>query len=88
MYYDTPVEILADRISSPIEIIEGDLQPHVKKYIYEDGFELEATKRLFFDRVPSINIDSYVRVEMDLYKVLEIKEWSDHLEVFLYPCRT
>lgn len=86
MFYDTTVEILVDRTSSPIETIEGDLQPYVKKYIYEDGFELEATKRLFCDPVSSINIDSYVRVETDLYKVLEIKEWSDYFELFLYRC--
>lgn len=88
MFYDTTVKILADRTSSPIETIEADLQPHSKKYIFEDGFELEATKRLFCDRISSINNDSYVRIETDLYKVLEIKEWSDHLEIFLYQCKT
>lgn len=88
MFYDTTIEILADRISSPIESVQGDIQPHVKKYIFEDGFELEATKRLFCERVSSINNDSYVKIQQELYKVLEIKEWSDHLELFLYQCKT
>lgn len=88
MFYDTTVEILADRTSSPIETIEADLQPHIKKYIFEDGYELETTKWLFCDRVSSFNNDSYIKVQTELYKVLEIKEWSDYLEVFLYQCKT
>ncbi|HHY75030.1 MAG TPA: hypothetical protein GX497_17785 [Bacillus bacterium] len=51
MFYDTKVEILANRISPPIETVQGDLQPHSKKYRYEDSYELQTTKRLFCDRV-------------------------------------
>ena len=88
MFYDTKVEILANRTSSPIETVEADLQPHIKKYIFEDGYELEATKRLFCERVSSINNDTYMRIQTDLYKVLEIKEWSEYLEIYLYQCKT
>lgn len=87
MFYDTTVEILDNRTSPPVETVRGDVQPHVKKYRYEDGYELETTKRLFCDRVSSINNDSYIRIGTDLYKVLEMKEWSDHLELYLYKCK-
>ncbi|SDL24618.1 hypothetical protein [Natronincola ferrireducens] len=86
MFYDREIKIL-DNEQQVVRKILGDLQPYHKNFHYEDGYELEITQRAFCDREPLIH--KYVKLMIgDIqYKVLDMKVWSDYLELWLYECR-
>lgn len=85
MFNDTKVKVYSDNnFSSYLSVINADVQPYSKSITYEDGFQIDITKRMFCDRDASITQESYLEIENKKYKVMEIKEWDDYLEVYLY----
>ncbi|GAB6180357.1 hypothetical protein JCM14036_16760 [Desulfotomaculum defluvii] len=85
MFNDTEVKIYSDNIfSSYLNVINADVQPYSKSITFEDGFQIDITKRMFCDRDASVTQESYLEIENKKFKVMEIKEWDDYLEVYLY----
>ncbi len=85
MFYDTLIKIYSSSDSSSyVKSIYGDIQPFAKSITFEDGFQIDVTSRVFCDVDDPISKDSYLEIENKKYKVMEIKEWDDYLEVYLY----
>ena len=69
-----------------IDETEGDIQPYEKIMSFEDGIEVEITQRVFCDIILAIDDNSYLRINGRLCKVMNIKKYSDYLELWLYEC--
>lgn len=88
MFSDTEIKVLFNSDNSSIIKTEYvDVQPFLKNYSFEDGFDFEATKRVFCDKESIINENSYLLIENEKYKVMEIKTWDTYIEAFLYKCK-
>jgi hypothetical protein len=85
MFYDAEIKVL-DKNLVEVKTMMGDLQPFDKVMKFEDGIEIEIYNRVFCDREPSINKESYLQIEGIKYKIMDIKKWSDYLELFIYEC--
>jgi hypothetical protein len=85
MFNDTKAIIL-DSDFQEAGFIYADVQPYEKTMLFEDGIEIEITRRAFCDIKPEINPEGYMRIEDNLYKIMKIKTWSDYLECWLYEC--
>ena len=70
--------------ASYIKSIDTDVQPFSKSIVFEDGYQIDITSRLFCDIDDSITEESYVEFDDEMYKVMEIKKWDVYLEVYLY----
>ena len=88
LFYDTEVKVLTSPDpASYIKTEYGDVQPFSKSVSFEDGFIIDITKRIFCDAGSFINIDSYVIISNEIYKVMEIKKWDSYIEAYLYKCK-
>lgn len=88
MFNDSLVKIYSSPDSaSYIKSIYADFQPYTKSIVFEDGFQIDITNRLFCDTDSSINKDSYFEIESEKYKVMDLKKWDDHFEVYLYKLK-
>lgn len=87
MFYDTKMEILDSVHVATIQTIYADVQPHTKSISYEDGYTLEITHRAFCDQASGLRLNSYVRIADHIFIILDLKEWSDYLELYLYRCK-
>ena len=63
-----------------------DLQPFEKVYSYDDKVEIDVTKRAFCERNASVTAAGYLGIGTQLYKVMNVKEWDDYMELWLYAC--
>lgn len=88
MFSDTEIKVLFNSDNSSIIKTEyADVQPFSKNYSFEDGFDFEVTKRAFCDKESIINESSYLLIENEKYKIMEIKTWDTYIEAFLYKCK-
>jgi len=87
MFYDTEVQILQSPEDLQIITINADVQPYTGSVDFDYGLSLELSKRVFCDADTEISDQLYCRIDTVYYKVLDIKEWSDHMEIFLYECK-
>lgn len=71
-----------------IKTIYADVQPYTKNISFEDGYSLEVTYRAFCEKVAELNLARYMRIESQIYIVLDLKEWSDYVELYLYRCKS
>lgn len=85
MFYDKKLSLLNEDLLE-IKTIVGDIQPYSKIFKFEDDIELEVRDRVFCDIEPLITRTSYFLVEGVKYKVMDIKRWSDYLEILIYEC--
>ncbi|MFL0194822.1 hypothetical protein ACJDU8_04430 [Clostridium sp. WILCCON 0269] len=85
MFNDTKVDILSGGFDKITEAYI-DIQPYDKSIMFEDGIEINVTKRGFCDIIPLVNMESYIKFQDKLYKVMKIKTWSDYMELWLYEC--
>ncbi|OLN26454.1 hypothetical protein [Desulfosporosinus metallidurans] len=85
MFNDTKVQLL-NATFQETGLIDADVQPYEKSLLFEDGIEIEITKRAFCDIVPEIDDQSYMRLNNKLYKIMKVKPRSDYLESWLYEC--
>ena len=67
--------------------INADVQPYSGSVDFDYGLSLELSKRVFCDADTEISEELYCRIDTVYYKVLDVKEWSDHMEIFLYECK-
>ncbi|WP_404581431.1 hypothetical protein [Paenibacillus sp. RC21] len=65
----------------------ADVQPYRKSFSFEDGYILETTYRAFCPLESLWQSNSYVRIGKDVFIILDIKEWSDYVELYLYRCK-
>ena len=86
MFYDTKIDIYENPDSSPIKTIYADVQPFSGTIGFNYGLSFEVSKRVFCNVDKDINEEAYFKFEDNFYKVLNIKERSDYMEVFLYKC--
>lgn len=85
MFYDTKIKVF-DKNLVEVKTVMGDMQPYNKTIKFEDDIQLEITNRIFCDREPLITTMSYFLIEGMRYKVMDIKRWSDYLEILIYEC--
>jgi len=87
MFNDTEVQILQSPEDLQIITINADVQPYTGSVDFDYGLSLELSKRVFCDADTEISEELYCRIDTVYYKVLDIKRWSDHMEIFLYECK-
>lgn len=88
MFKDTLIKVYeAPDSGSYIRSIDADVQPFSKSIVFEDGFQIDITSRVFCDIDESISEDSYVEFANEMYKVMDIKKWDDYLEISLYKLK-
>ncbi|TKH45730.1 hypothetical protein C1I60_04530 [Paenibacillus terrae] len=87
MFYDTKLEILDDTHFNPVLSVMADVQPYRKSFSFEDGYILETTYRAFCPPESLLQSNGYVRISMNIFIILDMKEWSDYLELYLYRCK-
>lgn len=87
MFYKTKIKILQSPEDVPIKTIDADVQPYLSTVVFDYGLSLEISKRVFCDDDTEISEQLYFRIDDDYYKVLNVKRWSDHMEIFLYRCK-
>lgn len=85
MFKDTQIQIL-NGFFQQIAETDADIQPFEKTMTFEDGIDIEITKRAFCEALPQIDDQSYLKNSSKLYKVMKIKPYSDYLELWLYEC--
>jgi hypothetical protein len=85
MFYDTKIEILDGSFQKASET-DADIQPFEKTMTFDDSIEIEITKRAFCDMVYPIDYNCYLEITGKLYKIMNIKAYSDYLELWLYEC--
>lgn len=85
MFYNTECSVL-DKDKTKLIEVWLDIQPYEKTLQYEDDIEVEITARAFCDKIPEITEDGYLQIGDKIYKIMNIKGWSDYLECFLYQC--
>ncbi|HHX22646.1 MAG: hypothetical protein BWY74_00843 [Firmicutes bacterium ADurb.Bin419] len=88
MFNDTLVKIYSSpNWLSYIKSIYADFQPYTKSIVFEDGFQIDITNRIFCDIDSSINKNSYMEIDNEKYKVMDLKKWDNYLEVYLYKLK-
>ncbi|MEE4562792.1 hypothetical protein [Paenibacillus polymyxa] len=86
MFYETKLEIL-DAEFIPTRSMMADVQPYRKSFSFEDGYILETTYRAFCPLESLLQLNGYVRISKDIFIILDMKEWSDYMELYLYRCK-
>lgn len=87
MFYDTKLEILDVTHFNPVLSVMADVQPYRKSFSFEDGYILETTYRAFCPLESLLQLNGYVRIGKDIFIILDMKEWSDYVELYLYRCK-
>ncbi|KZE68496.1 hypothetical protein AV545_22180 [Paenibacillus jamilae] len=87
MFYDTKLEILDNANFTPVLSVMADVQPYRKSFSFEDGYILETTYRAFCPLESLFQLNGYVRIGKDIFIILDKKEWSDYMELYLYRCK-
>jgi hypothetical protein len=87
MFNDTKLEILESVNLTTIKSIYADVQPFIKNYTYEDDISLEVTRRAFCDQHSDLELFRYIRIDNRIHIIMDKKEWSDHVELYLYRCK-
>jgi len=85
MFNDTKVQLL-NATFQETGLIFADVQSYEKSMLFEDGIEIEITKRAFCDSCPEIDDKSYMKFSNKLYKIMKVKTRSDYMESWLYEC--
>ncbi|WP_404580645.1 MULTISPECIES: hypothetical protein [unclassified Paenibacillus] len=65
----------------------ADVQPYRKSFSFEDGYTLETTYRAFCPLESLLLSNCYIRISEDIFIILDKKEWSDYVELYLYRCK-
>ncbi|MDP1509338.1 hypothetical protein L8C07_01145 [Paenibacillus sp. CMAA1739] len=87
MFYDTKLEILDVTHFNSVLSVMADVQPYRKSFSFEDGYILETTYRAFCPLESLLQLNGYVRIGKDIFIILDKKEWSDYMELYLYRCK-
>lgn len=85
MFYDMECSVLGEDKTKLIDIW-ADIQPYEKTLQFDDDIEVEITAKIFCDKVYEITNAGYFQYGDKVYKIMDIKEWSDYLECYLYQC--
>ena len=92
MFEDTLIQILGNSpTNAPIKQIYGDIQePQGQRttYIEIEKLKLDISKRLFIDYIePIIDLTTFIKANGLIFKVINIKTYSDYMEIDLYQLR-
>ncbi|MBE0341886.1 hypothetical protein E4V51_12755 [Paenibacillus sp. 28ISP30-2] len=87
MFYDMKLEILNHADLKPVQLIMADVQPYRKSFSFEDGYILETTYRAICPLESLLQLYGYVQFAKDVFIILDMKEWSDYVELYLYRCK-
>ncbi|MGP0578834.1 hypothetical protein ACTP13_17780 [Paenibacillus peoriae] len=87
MFYDTKLKILNHADFKPVLSVMADVQPYRKNFSFEDGYTLEMTHRAFCPLESSLQLNGYVQIYTSIFIILDMKEWSDYVELYLYRCK-
>lgn len=64
--------------------IYADFHTYSKKIAFGDDLEVNITNRLVCDSSISIDVGSYVEIDNDKYKVIDLEKGERYNEVYLY----
>jgi len=85
MFDESTVLILGN---SPVNSLQKTITADVQEYstVVEIGdYKFNISKRLFIDYIELLlDINGYLKIENMVYKILNIKEYSDYQEIWLY----
>jgi hypothetical protein len=87
MFHNTKTEIFSSPEGVAIKTIDADVQPYSGTATFDYGISLEISIRVFCDMDDSISDQMYFKIDGLFYKVLSLKAWKNHMEVFLYRCK-
>lgn len=87
MFNDMKLGILNNLHLMEVKTIYADVQPYLKKYTFDDDISLEVTHRAFCEIDALLEPSTYININDNLFVILDLKEWSDYLELFLYRCK-
>ncbi|KYG93983.1 hypothetical protein ACWGXJ_04640 [Paenibacillus sp. S33] len=87
MFYDTKLEILDVTHFNSVLSVMADVQPYRKSFSFEDGYILETTYRAFCPLESLLLSNCYIRIGKDVFIILDMKKWSDYMELYLYRCK-
>lgn len=87
MFSDTKIQILNSTDLTIIKTIFADVQPYMKNYTFEDDISLEVTHRAFCDKYAHLELFRYLRIDNQIYIIMDLKGWSDYMELYLYRCK-
>lgn len=85
MFYKTEAVIYDGSLAQVGEALV-DLQPFERTQNYDDGFEIDISHRAFCDIEATVAAAGYLKIEAQLYKIMNIKQWDDYMELWLYAC--
>ena len=88
MFNDIEIKIVSNSDNTTILKTEyADVQPFLKTYTFENGFNILTTMRAFCDKESIINEIGYVLINNEKYKAIDIRTWDTYKEAFLYKCK-
>jgi hypothetical protein len=87
MFHNTKIEIFPSPEGVPLKSIYADVQPYLSTVTFDYGVSLEISIRVFCDVDESISDQVYFKIDGFYYKVLSVKAWKNHMEIFLYRCK-
>ncbi|MDD4564248.1 MAG: hypothetical protein PHE79_01985 [Eubacteriales bacterium] len=88
MFYETLIKIYSSPGSTAyIKSLYADFQPYTKSILFEDGFQIDISNRIFCDPDTSIDTEKYIEVENELYKIMDLIKWDGYYEVHLYKLK-
>ncbi|KJD42416.1 hypothetical protein [Paenibacillus terrae] len=87
MFYDTKLEILDATHFKPVLSVMADVQPYRKSFSFEDSYTLETIYRAFCPLESLLQLNGYVQFAKDVFIILDMKEWNDYVELYLYRCK-
>lgn len=87
MFYNTKIEIYDSPNGVLIKTIYSDVQPYSGTVNFDYGLSLDISNRVFCDISNEIDDNAYLKINGCFYKVLNIKAWSDYMDVYLYKCK-
>jgi len=85
MFDDSTVYILGNNPENSWQkTIVADVQSYSETILIGE-YKFNINKRFFTDYIePLLNIESYVEIESKIFKILNIIEYSDYQEVWIY----
>lgn len=69
-----------------IDTLKVDIQPYTSTFSYDTNYIITLTHKIFCSVNDNINLLSYIKVDDDVYKVITINKWDEHLTLSCYKC--
>lgn len=85
-YIRNKTATLCDYSLNEIKEMQVDVQPYSRVYLYDNGFKLTMSNKIFTPRDEEITELSYFLINGVYHKVILIDCWTDHYVCYCYKC--